>query len=159
MFNRVLVALDISERDKEVFETALSIAKTHAARLMLMYVLPASEVAPRSPDQPEEEAIVSSIPGELRVRSLEMLRSLHATTKSANIHADFAQMHGEPGETICQLAGSWGADLIVMGHRGLTEAEESAFGGVGNYVRYHAPCSVQMVQDHGHVRQGYAYHA
>ncbi|NJL84581.1 MAG: universal stress protein [Chloroflexaceae bacterium] len=52
---------------------------------------------------------------------------------------------GDPGTQICQLAGEWQADLIIIGRRGLQGLTELLLGSVSNYVVHHAPCSVLVV--------------
>ncbi|WP_442949349.1 universal stress protein [Nostoc sp.] len=41
---------------------------------------------------------------------------------------------------------SWGADLIVLGRRGLKGFAELLAGSVSNHVVHHSPCSVLVVQ-------------
>jgi nucleotide-binding universal stress UspA family protein len=53
---------------------------------------------------------------------------------------------GNPGETICAIAQEWKADLIIIGHRGLSGVNELIKGSVSNHVFHHAPCSVLSVQ-------------
>lgn len=48
--------------------------------------------------------------------------------------------------TICKLAKSWEADLIVVGHQGMSPLQELARGSVSNYVMHYAPCSVLTIQ-------------
>jgi nucleotide-binding universal stress UspA family protein len=43
MFNKILVAIDMSEMGKKVFESALSIAKKECSSLLLLHVLSAEE--------------------------------------------------------------------------------------------------------------------
>lgn len=53
---------------------------------------------------------------------------------------------GAPGQVIVDEAESWGADLIVMGSRGLGMWNRLLLGSVSNAVVHHAKCSVEIVR-------------
>jgi nucleotide-binding universal stress UspA family protein len=53
---------------------------------------------------------------------------------------------GDPGQTICKVAETWGADLILMGRNRKSGISEMFLGSTSNYVLHHAPCSVLAVQ-------------
>lgn len=161
MFERILVALDNSTSNGSVFETALSLAKWADARLMLAHVLPCDDTngvelshleRPRITDHagystqhrnlsfsPETQQVCE-------VQGLEMLRQFHAIAAAAGIGSDLAQPLANPGHQICELAIGWGADLIIVGRRGLTVADETIQGSVSQYVTHHAACPVLIVQ-------------
>lgn len=151
MFSRILVAMDDSAEGNHIFEEALSIAKMTNARLMLMHVLSATEVEcldvcesalGRSPDtlNGRTEQWESA-----RQHCLENLRSRHATMCDAGISADIGLPAGNPGHQICEMAHKWGADLILLGRRGLTDQENYLITSVSNYVLHHAPCALLIV--------------
>lgn len=151
MFNRILVAMDSSAEGDHIFEEALSIAKITNARLMLMHVLSAINVEciqdcdsslVRSPDQlgTDTDQWESA-----RLQCLETLRFRHAVMFDAGISADIGLPTGLPGCQICEMAKNWGADLILLGRRGLTDPEEDRISSVSNYVLHHAPCAVLVV--------------
>jgi nucleotide-binding universal stress UspA family protein len=80
-----------------------------------------------------------------RQQGLETLRSRHATMCDAGISADIGLPAGNPGQQICEMAHKWGADLILLGRRGLPEEKEYLLTSVSNYVLHHAPCAVLVV--------------
>lgn len=82
---------------------------------------------------------------ELKEQSLSMLRSYTDEATAAGVKAEFSQNLGSLGRTICELAHTWGADLIVTGRRGHSLLQEALLGSVSNYVMHHAPCSVLTV--------------
>jgi len=53
---------------------------------------------------------------------------------------------GPPSQVIAEEAESWGADLIVMGSRGLGVWNRLLLGSVSNAVVHHAKCSVEIVR-------------
>jgi nucleotide-binding universal stress UspA family protein len=51
-----------------------------------------------------------------------------------------------PSQEILQAAEAFGAQLIVMGHRGRSGIERFLLGSVANHVVHHAPCSVWVAR-------------
>ena len=158
MFNKILVAIDRSTASRNVFETAVSLAKTTGANLMLLHVLSNEEkdnLSPSIDPKREVDRLNSSILEaydrhwqELerqQQQRLKVMRSLVKEATAAGVNTEFTQTLGDPGETICDLAQTWSADLILVGSRGLTGIKEMILGSVSNYVTHHAPCSVLIV--------------
>jgi nucleotide-binding universal stress UspA family protein len=54
---------------------------------------------------------------------------------------------GSSKKAILDEAESWGADLIVVGSRGLGAWERLLLGSVSNAVAHHAKCSVEIVRE------------
>ena len=141
MLNKILVALDPSDAYKSVFDTALFLAQTTHAKLILLHVIPPA---------PQDESLISVYEEpwqKFQQRGLEMLRSLAQEAKTAGASVEFSQDFGNPGRTICDLAKTRSIDLILVGSRGLTGAKEMFLGSVSNYVTHHAPCSVLIVRE------------
>ena len=157
MLNKILVAIDIAETDKSTFVRALSLAKTNGAKLMLLNI-----IAPDKDNYPNpfiysgyeyglmEESLVTIYQEQwdkFKQRGLDTLRSLAEEAEAAGVEAEYIQDFGNPGQTICERAKSWSADLIIIGSRGLTGVREMFLGSVSNYVTHHAPCSVLLMRE------------
>ncbi|WP_392483099.1 universal stress protein [Nostoc sp. C110] len=156
MFKKILVALDRSEIGQQVFEEALSLAKLTQASLMLVHVLsPEEEGSPYVPMMSNFDYYpgLTSQSFELYQKQwdtfknlgIQMLQSFSAQANTAGVNTEFTQNVGNPGRIICDLAHSYGADLIVMGRRGHSGLMELFLGSVSNYVLHHASCSVHIV--------------
>lgn len=156
MFKKILVALDRSEVGQQVFDEALGLAKLTQASLMLLHVLsPEEEGSPYVPMLSNMDYYpgLSSQSFELYQKQwdtfknlgIQMLQSFCAQANTAGITTEFTQNVGNPGRVVCDLAHSYGADLIVMGRRGRSGLMELFLGSVSNYVLHHAPCSVHIV--------------
>jgi len=164
MYKKLLVAVDLSPRNEEVFETGLDLARQSGASLMLVHV-PSSD-APESPTMPtligpdyypsSTTASVMEIYEKLwrayEEKGLEVLKRFAEKARQVDVPIEYAQSAGIPGKTICQLARDSEADLIVIGRRGHSGFNELIAGSVSNYVMHHAPCSVLIVQ-HGDPRK------
>lgn len=74
--------------------------------------------------------------------ALEKLKPLASGTLQVSGEA----IEGAPGQAIVEEAERWGADLIVMGSRGLGTWNRLLLGSVSNNVVHHAKCSVEIVR-------------
>ncbi|MDJ1172434.1 universal stress protein [Roseofilum sp. BLCC_M154] len=156
MVSRILVALDRSQTSHHIFQAALVLAQVYSARLMLLHVL-----SSQSSDSPPDPRMMSlGIEGQLSVdwvksyhqqwekyeqESLELLKTFEEQALQGGIETELTQTYGNPGHTICNLAQSWDADLVVMGRRDRSNLTEWFLGSVSNYVIHHAACSVYLV--------------
>lgn len=161
-YNRILVALDISE--PSVFETSLSIAAATGADLLLLHVL--SDHDTQSPSFPITPSITTAIATDREYttpwdqdtwkiyqrqwkayvdESLGILRDYTERAEAAEVTADFLQTTDLPSKGICKAAKTWQADLIVMGSHQRKGLHELLLGSVSNDVMHHAPCSVMIV--------------
>ena len=61
---------------------------------------------------------------------------------SVNVYA----REGDPADAILDVAEERGADLIVVGNKGMTGAKRFLLGSVPNKVSHHAPCSVLIIR-------------
>lgn len=140
MFSKILVALDLSDATRSVFDTALFLAQTTHAKLILLQIIPTAK----------DESLTSVYEEpwqKLEQRRLKALRSLAQEATKAGVNVEFTQDVGNPGRTICDFAQTRSVDTILVGSRGLTGAKEMFLGSVSNYVTHHAPCSVLIVRE------------
>ncbi|TVQ08830.1 MAG: universal stress protein [Leptolyngbya sp. DLM2.Bin27] len=156
MFKKILVALDNSAHRQEVLAQALNLAQATQASLMLCHVLSAYEEG--SPGIPirSYQAYYPVLEDstwrlyqkhweEFEAQSMAQLRQELDIARSIGVEAEFSQSSGEPAPTICSVADSWGADLIMVGSHGRRGLSELLLGSVSNYVMHHAKCSVMVV--------------
>lgn len=159
MFNKILVALDDTPMSARILEESLALAQQLHAHLMLLHVL-----SPLDPNhfgvQPGgigiegfypilNEQAVNQYMKEWRTYEEQGIAKLQSYARSAasdGITVEFTQNMGDPGQTICKVAETWGADLILMGRNRKSGISEIFLGSTSNYVLHHAPCSVLAVQ-------------
>ena len=53
---------------------------------------------------------------------------------------------GDPADALLDVAEELGADVIVVGNKGMTGAKRFLLGSVPNKVSHHAPCSVLIIR-------------
>jgi len=61
---------------------------------------------------------------------------------SVNTHA----RQGDPADAILDVAEELGADVVIVGNKGMTGAKRFLLGSVPDKVSHHAPCSVLIVR-------------
>lgn len=156
MYRKILVALDQSPARTHLLDKAIAMAKAMKADLMLVHALSAYEDG--SPGLPVRAyhtyyPIADSIAWDTYQKrwetyeqsGLEELRQFAAEAMAQGVKTEFTQTAGDPGHVICDVANSWGADLIIVGNRGRSGLSELLLGSVSNHVMHHAPCSVLVV--------------
>ncbi|MDJ0658537.1 MAG: universal stress protein [Crocosphaera sp.] len=157
-YEKILVGIEEGDSSKEVFDTALELAKAQGSQLMILTVI--QENLRGNLDLP----IYSEMTGYGSIYTQEMveleekliqesleelqlwLKRLTRKAMDEGIKAESDYSYGEPGSQICGLAKKWGADLIIVGRRGRRGLSELLLGSVSNYVIHHAPCSILVVQ-------------
>ncbi|MEM9215695.1 MAG: universal stress protein [Cyanobacteria bacterium P01_F01_bin.150] len=158
MFKKILVALDYSSTSPAVFDKAVDMALAMNAELMLLHVL--SSIDNSSPsvlvypslsyysmmDHPFWDDYQERW-AEFKSENLEWLKGLTEQAIAHEISAQFTQTHGIPSTSICDVATTWKADLILMGSRGRRGLTELFLGSVSNDVMHQAPCSVLIIQN------------
>ncbi|MDJ0649900.1 MAG: universal stress protein [Xenococcaceae cyanobacterium MO_188.B19] len=158
MFKKILVAVDSSTMSRIVFEQALHLAQHNQASLMVLHILSGEDENSPQPIPPNIDSMYWAPGTELNIDSwrqqwknyesecLEQLKAYVTEAMNMGVNAEFRQISGSIGRTICQIAETWKADSIVIGNRGRTGLKELLLGSVSNYVLHHAPCSVLIVK-------------
>ena len=66
--------------------------------------------------------------------------------RGAGVAAGTHARQGDPADAILDVAEESGADLVVVGNKGMTGAKRFLLGSVPNKVSHHAPCSVLIIR-------------
>lgn len=151
MFSKILVAIDDSAFSRSVFEQALAFAQLHQSRLMVLHVLVAADnLYPGDPYSGITQIAMEAYWERWQNRQQEGINRLEALVAEAiavGVEMEFSQSVGDPSKMICELAETWGSDLIVVGRRGVSGVREFFGGSVSNNVLHHAPCHVLTLQN------------
>jgi nucleotide-binding universal stress UspA family protein len=135
MFKTVLFPVDQSRESRQAVETVAGVVKIHGSRLFLLSV-----VETPTPEESGGDVIMTS-PEAIA----ELLNSAKALFSQQGINAEAIEREGKPAFTICDVADEIGADLIVMGCRGLGLTDEGVSDSVTNRVINLSPCPVLIV--------------
>jgi nucleotide-binding universal stress UspA family protein len=105
--NCILYATDFSPESIAAARYAISLARDHQAKLILLHTVGA--------EMPEEEGA-----------SLETLHSIVPWGAGLRYRPQFLMERGEPADTILRVAGTFHADLVVLGARKIETHLEAA---------------------------------
>lgn len=147
MFRSIVVGTDGSERAARAVKQAAELAKTCGAELHLVnayrgvessvaIAMAAGSMA-ATPDlgdvaQQEADAVASA------------LEQQAASIRGGGVEVETHAVSGSPVEVLLEIASGAGADLIVVGNRGMTGAKR-LLGSVPNTLAHHAECAVLIV--------------
>ncbi len=137
MFETVLVGADSSATALKAVATAIELSKIHGSALHIITAYKPESV--RAVELPPEFQYSANVhPADA------LLSELGALAKGAGLDAEFHPATGEPAEAIVRVAVRIGADLIVVGNKGMRGARR-VLGSVPNSIAHQAPCSVLIV--------------
>jgi nucleotide-binding universal stress UspA family protein len=143
MFASIVVGTDGSQTAREAVRQAVELARRLGARLD---IVSAYEPAGRLREEAQQ------VPGDLQwmVNAREdvdaTLREAAAESEAAGVATETYARQGDPADAILDVAEERGADLIVVGNKGMTGAKRFLLGSVPNKISHHAPCSVLIIR-------------
>jgi nucleotide-binding universal stress UspA family protein len=137
MISTIAVGTDGSATAAEAVAQAAEMARRFDARLVLLSAFSDSGTASGGEDIELQWATNSSA----RVRSI--LERLEAELGQGGIDCEVLAEEGDPAEVLVRLAGECGADLLVIGNKGM---KRRLLGSVPNTVTHKADCSVLVVK-------------
>jgi nucleotide-binding universal stress UspA family protein len=145
MFQSIVVGTDGSQTAGEAVRKAIALAKSLGASIELV-----SAYEPVSSQRLREEA--RQVPADMQwmVNPREdvdaTLREAADQAQDAGVTVNTYAREGDPADAILDVAEEQGADLIVVGNKGMTGAKRFLLGSVPNKVSHHAPCSVLIIR-------------
>jgi nucleotide-binding universal stress UspA family protein len=134
---RIVVGFDGSDHSRKALERAAHLAT--GAELTVVCAAGISELSRHAPG----ETPVDPKDVEARTDALAAARSF---LDARGMPARYVEGHGSPADVIVDEAEDWGADLIVVGTRGLHGGKRLLLGSVSTKVVHHAPCDVLVVR-------------
>jgi nucleotide-binding universal stress UspA family protein len=145
MFRSIVVGTDGSETAGTAVAQAIELARTHGAAIELVCAY-----EPVSAARLRQEA--REVPPDLqwainpREDADAVLREAAERARAAGVEVRTYAREGDPADAILDVAEERGADLIVVGNKGMTGAKRFLLGSVPNKVSHHAPCSVLIIR-------------
>jgi nucleotide-binding universal stress UspA family protein len=141
LFDRIVVGTDGSDSAREAVRQAAALAAMNDASLE---VVAAYEPVSSHRSSTEKREAPEDIAHEFGPREDVNV----ALSGAADIAAEYKvettphPRDGDPADAILQVAEETGADVIVVGNKGMTGARRFLLGSVPNKVSHHADCSV-----------------
>lgn len=145
LFKRILVGTDGSDSAREAVRQAAELARLSGIGLD---VVSAYEPVPPRQSERESRGAPDDVSYEFGPREEVNFILDGATSIAAGCEVQTTPhpRDGDPADAILTVAEEIGADLIVVGNRGMTGARRFLLGSVPNKVSHHAPCSVLIVR-------------
>jgi len=142
LFRTILVPIDFSDHADLALETAIELARDSGGRLQLLhaYEIPLGTIPPYG------VAIPDSLLTDVRDAAARRLAKAANKVEAAGVACETQILHAAPAEGIAEAARACGADLIVMGTRGLTGLKHVLLGSVAERTVRLAPCPVLTVK-------------
>jgi nucleotide-binding universal stress UspA family protein len=145
VFGSIVVGTDGSETAEEAVRQAVALAARLGATLRIV-----SAYEPVPAGRLREEAQQAPTDLQWMINPREdvdaTLRRAAQAAGEGGVEAETYARQGDPADAILDVAEEQGADLIVVGNKGMTGARRFLLGSVPNRVSHHAPCSVLIIR-------------
>jgi nucleotide-binding universal stress UspA family protein len=142
MIKTIAVGTDGSDTADKAVEFALGLAEKFGAKLVIASSYrPVAEDKIRKEQRDAPEDIQWSInPTEAVDKTL---KAVEERARERGIEAASEAAEGDPADVLCDIAERHGADLLVVGNKGM---QRRVLGSVPNSVSHKSPCSVVIVK-------------
>jgi nucleotide-binding universal stress UspA family protein len=146
MIKSIVVGTDGSDTANKAVQEAADLAAAVGATVNLVSAyVPVSNQRLREEARQAPEDVQHQVTPREDVDAMldEAAKTLEgAGIESVNKHA----REGDPADAILDVAEEEGADLIIVGNKGMSGAKRFLLGSVPNKVSHHAPCHVLIVR-------------
>ena len=145
MFGSIVVGTDGSDTAKEAVRQATDLAGQVGAK---MHLVSAYEPVPEGRLRDERQQVPDDAQWMVNPREdvTGVLEEAGEGIKQAGVDLEIHPREGDPADAILDVAEEKGADLIIVGNKGMTGAKRFLLGSVPNKVSHHAPCSVMIIR-------------
>ena len=143
-YKRIVVGTDGSDSATEAVRHAARLAAAFGADLVILTAFhppDPAQVARWIQEAPRDIAPLfsgTSAAEEVAEKAVQV-----AVAEGAKAEASFTE--GDPADTIVDSAENVGADLVIVGNKGMTGVKRFLLGSVPDKVTHHAPCDVLIV--------------
>jgi nucleotide-binding universal stress UspA family protein len=145
MFQSIVVGTDGSETAGVAVREAIELAKAVGGSIELVSAfepVPNQRLREESRQAPEDLQWMVNPREDVEAT----LRDAAERVNDAGVTVNTYAREGDPADAILDVAEERGADLIVVGNKGMTGAKRFLLGSVPNKVSHHAPCSVLIIR-------------
>lgn len=145
MIEKIVVGTDGSETAAQAVMKAGEFAEKFGASLV---IVSAFDPVSGARLEREREGAPSDVEWSINEREDvdSMLTQIATPLLERGVEATVTARQGNPADAILDVAEEEGADLIVVGNKGMAGARRFLLGSVPNKISHHAPCSVLIVR-------------
>lgn len=138
MYKQIIVAIDGSENSIRAAKEAAKLAHNHPTTINLVYVA-----------ETDEEFATKAYSGGSGLQEIERRRKIanvETVLKQQNIHCQIIILQGDPVSEIVSYATEKEADMIVVGHHGMSGLRALMLGSTSKKIVKHATTPVLIVK-------------
>jgi len=140
MYQRIVVGTDGSETAGEAVRQAAKLARAFGAELVIVH---GASVAAPAQSGMSGTVVPADVEGIVAEGEEVLQKAAEAVGTDLKVRTVMHEV--DPADAVVNEAEACGADLIVVGNRGMRGARRF-LGSVPNNISHHAPCSVLIVQ-------------
>ena len=140
-YEAIVVGTDGSDRAAIAVRQALSLAKMTGAKVHVVHAYHTGGGPTSFPHDYEGRLTTDRMFEEANHIREQVL----AEAERAGVTAEVHDVSEDPADGIINVATTVGADLVVVGNRGMTGAKRLVLGSVPNAIAHKCPCSVLIV--------------
>jgi nucleotide-binding universal stress UspA family protein len=150
LYTNIVVGTDFSETAEQAVEQAVEIAKAFGSTLHIVTAFKPAMTASIAGSSLEAMAYG----GADMLRDAESAIADEVAARLGALQMKYAQQglkvitHGlalEPADALIDVCEGCGADLVIVGNRGMGGVKRFVLGSVPNKISHHSPCSVLIV--------------
>ena len=147
MYKTIVVGTDGSETAGVAVQHAAMLAKTTGAALHIVHAYRAVLVgeAALSATSGGPTIDVAGVNAGIAEHAAGVCAHAVSGAEHGGVKAEAHSVSGDPCDALIEVARDVGADLVVVGNRGMTSVKRFVLGSVPNKISHHAPCSVLIV--------------
>jgi len=145
VFNLIVVGTDGSDTATQAVRQAVDMAGAVGATVELVSAyapVPEQRLRAERRDAPADVQWAINPREDVEASLSDAADIARAAGVSVNTHA----RQGDPADAILDVAEELGADVVIVGNKGMTGAKRFLLGSVPDKISHHAPCSVLIVR-------------
>lgn len=143
VYRNVIVGTDGSQSASAAVRHAARLANATGGRLTVVTAFTPLDRAARAREEAPEEIQWRITDAAAADEKADAARHLAREAGVRDVH--IRSQAGDPANALIEAAEDTGADVIVVGSRGMTSASRFLLGSVPNKISHHAPCDVLIV--------------
>jgi len=148
MYKTIVVGIDGSDTARAAMLKAADLAKLTGARVHIVTASAKGHLADLVAIEPIAAGMLEALKGaesEMKSASEAMLARASEEVGARGVDVETHIVDEPPADAIVDVAQSVGADLIIIGNKGMRGTKRYVLGSVPNAVAHHAPCDVTIV--------------
>ena len=148
MYKSIVVGIDGSDTARAAMLKAADLAKLTGARVHIVTASAKGYLAELVAIEPMAAGVLEALKtteSQVESASEAMLARAAEEVGSRGVEVETHIVDAPPADAIVDVASNVGADLIIVGNKGMRGSKRYVLGSVPNSVAHHAPCDVTIV--------------